>query len=266
MKYQIKDRDEFFIREDRTTSVVLFKEKHDQFILNETGLAMFNLILDNDDTELVLQELKNKYTEVNDLILRNDLENILRMLKMYDIVYLGDEIDNLKSTNKNILAVDENDYEVVGKFLEKNRKEDVFIAGGKGYYTPANIRAHIMNNQEYYYYKKDEKGNIIGTIVVTPNINGNSVVNITAFVVCKDKSDEEKIDIEKGLIKYAWESMTNQVNKMRISFYAKHNEIASFLHMFLKLGFILEAELKNECIEKSLFLYSLFEKNKAIGR
>ena len=42
----------------------------------------------------------------------------------------------------------ENDYEKVGRFVEENRCSDFFVAGGKGYYTAVNIRAHIMNNQE----------------------------------------------------------------------------------------------------------------------
>ena len=39
MRYQIKDKHNFFIREDGDSSMVLFKEKHDQFILNGTGLV-----------------------------------------------------------------------------------------------------------------------------------------------------------------------------------------------------------------------------------
>ena len=31
MRYQIKDKHNFFIREDGDSSMVLFKEKHDQF-------------------------------------------------------------------------------------------------------------------------------------------------------------------------------------------------------------------------------------------
>lgn len=51
MRYQIKDKHNFFIREDGDSSMVLFKEKHDQFILNGTGLVMFNLILENNQTQ-----------------------------------------------------------------------------------------------------------------------------------------------------------------------------------------------------------------------
>lgn len=58
MRYQIKDKHNFFIREDGDSSMVLFKEKHDQFILNGTGLVMFNLILENNQTQKVLEELK----------------------------------------------------------------------------------------------------------------------------------------------------------------------------------------------------------------
>ena len=44
--------------------MVLFKEKHDQFILNGTGLVMFNLILENNQTQKVLEELKKIYENI----------------------------------------------------------------------------------------------------------------------------------------------------------------------------------------------------------
>ncbi len=53
-------------------------------------------------------------------------------------------------------------------------------------------------------------------------------------------------------------SMINQVNKLRISFYAKEGNEVSFLGMYKKLGFEKEAELKDEYENKSLFLYSMF--------
>lgn len=67
MRYQIKDKHNFFIREDGDSSMVLFKEKHDQFILNGTGLVMFNLILENNQTQKVLEELK-KYMKILKLL------------------------------------------------------------------------------------------------------------------------------------------------------------------------------------------------------
>lgn len=51
-------------------------------------------------------------------------------------------------------------------------------------------------------------------------------------------------------------SMINQVNKLRISFYANEEKEVSFLGMYKALGFEKEAELKWEY--KSLFLYSMF--------
>ena len=149
MRYQIKDKHNFFIREDGDSSMVLFKEKHDQFILNGTGLVMFNLILENNQTQKVLEELKKKYENVEIAVLEND--------------------------------------------LQANRCSDFFVAGGKGYYTAVNIRAHIMNNQEYYFYKIGENGKIDGLIIVVPNVSNNSVVNITALIVSKEKNSEERI-------------------------------------------------------------------------
>lgn len=67
MRYQIKDKHNFFIREDGDSSMVLFKVKHDQFILNGTGLVMFNLILENNQTQKVLEELK-KYMKILKLL------------------------------------------------------------------------------------------------------------------------------------------------------------------------------------------------------
>ena len=148
MRYQIKDKHNFFIREDGDSSMVLFKEKHDQFILNGTGLVMFNLILENNQTQKVLEELKKIYENIEIAVLENDLQDIIRMLKMYGILVMEQEIEENVCKHTDISAVDENDYEKVGRFVEENRCSDFFVAGGKGYYTAVNIRAHIMNNQE----------------------------------------------------------------------------------------------------------------------
>lgn len=72
------------------------------------------------------------------------------------------------------------------------------------------------------------------------------------------KNREERIKIAKDLMDYAMKSMINQVNKLRISFYAKEGNEVSFLGMYKKLGFEKEAELKDEYENKSLFLYSMF--------
>ena len=258
MRYQIKDKHNFCIREDGDSSMVLFKEKHDQFILNGTGLVMFNLILENNQTQKVLEELKKIYENIEIAVLENDLQDIIRMLKMYGILVMEQEIEENVCKHTDISAVDENDYEKVGRFVEENRCSDFFVAGGKGYYTAVNIRAHIMNNQEYYFYKIGENGKIDGLIIVVPNVSNNSVVNITTLVVSKEKNREERIKIAKDLMDYAMKSMINQVNKLRISFYAKEGNEVSFLGMYKKLGFEKEAELKDEYENKSLFLYSMF--------
>ncbi|MGN0316798.1 MAG: hypothetical protein ACI4E1_02570, partial [Lachnospira sp.] len=90
------------------------------------------------------------------------------------------------------------------------------------------------------------------------NVSNNSVVNITALIVSKEKNSEERIKIEKDLMDYAMKSMINQVNKLRISFYANEEKEVSFLDMYKALGFEKEAELKGEYKSKSLFLYSMF--------
>ena len=134
MRYQIKDKHNFFIREDGDSSMVLFKEKHDQFILNGTGLVMFNLILENNQTQKVLEELKKIYENIEIAVLENDLQDIIRMLKMYGILVMEQEIEENVCKHTDISAVDENDYEKVGRFVEENRCSDFFVAGGKGYY------------------------------------------------------------------------------------------------------------------------------------
>lgn len=256
MKYKIKDRNEIFIREDEGVSIVLLKQKHDQFILNETGVVMFKLILDNFDTDLVLNSLQKKYDEIDIEILRNDMENIIRMLKIYNIIIFEDEIYNVIPSTQNITTVDENDYERIEFFIRNNRCDDMFISGTDYYYNAVNIRAHIINNQEYYFCKKDENGEIVGVIVINPNLN-NSVINITALIINKEKTDDEKCSISKELIEYASKSMINKVNKIRISFYSLHDEKIKFLKIYLSIGFKIEAELKEEYLNKSLYLYSL---------
>jgi hypothetical protein len=255
MNYEIEDRSKFFIRDSGNASMVLFKEKHDQFMLNNTGVVMFNLLLDNEKTEDVISELQKRYKTVDKSVLENDMQDIIRMLKMYGILKLDEEkTEKLNSTD--IKAVDENDYDKVGRFIEDNRSEKHLVAGGKGYYTAVNIRAHVMNSQEYYYTKVDSDGNIEGAIVVVPNVSSSSVVNITALVVSRLVSKSRAAEIERELLDYVYASMINTVNKFRISYFAI-NENVPFLSEFRALGFTKEAELKKEFGNKSMFLYSL---------
>lgn len=102
MRYQIKDKHNFFIREDGDSSMVLFKEKHDQFILNGTGLVMFNLILENNQTQKVLEELKKIYENIEIAVLENDLQDIIRMLKMYGILVMEQEIEENSINQRDI--------------------------------------------------------------------------------------------------------------------------------------------------------------------
>lgn len=119
MRYQIKDKHNFFIREDGDSSMVLFKEKHDQFILNGTGLVMFNLILENNQTQKVLEELKKIYENIEIAVLENDLQDIIRMLKMYGILVMEQEIEENVCKHTDISAVDENDLKKLDVLLKK---------------------------------------------------------------------------------------------------------------------------------------------------
>lgn len=257
MKYKIKSRDNFFVREDGNASLVLFKERNDQFLLNSTGLFMFNLILENTETETVLDELVKTYRNVELAILENDLQDIIRMLKIYDILSVQQE-QSIEIMQAGVMAADENDYEKIGCFIENNRCKDYYVAGGKGYYKAVNMRMHVMNDQEYYYVKINASGNIEGAIVVSPSLNGYSVVNVTALVISKDKTKEERLEIGKELLEYVRKSMVNPVNKFRVTFYANSEKRVAFLNMFEDLGFEKEAELRKEHGEQSMFFYSFF--------
>ena len=54
---------------------------------------------------------------------------------------------------------------------------------------------------------------------------------------------------------YAMKSMINQVNKLRISFYAKEGNEVSFLGMYKKLGFEIEGcQARGACSAEGEFL------------
>lgn len=57
-------------------------------------------------------------------MLENDLQDIIRMLKMYGILVMEQEIEENVCKHTDISAVDENDYEKVGRFVEENRCSD----------------------------------------------------------------------------------------------------------------------------------------------
>ena len=120
MRYQIKDKHNFFIREDGDSSMVLFKEKHDQFILNGTGLVMFNLILENNQTQKVLEELKKIY--------ENNIFSVYKQEKNYDKLSVFDKklitpygYGHFESLNSN----DSFDYKKIA-FIHYNIISDLF--------------------------------------------------------------------------------------------------------------------------------------------
>ena len=256
MNYKIINKDEFFIREDKKTTIVMIRKTAEQFLLNISGYFIFRTIIDNTNTDTVLEKVQDKFVNVDSQILKKDIDNIIRMMKIYNIIDIDTE-EKKNDLSEKISAVDEDEYTNINEFIEKNRKNKFLISGGKGYYVPQNIRSHVMNNQEYYYSITCD-AEYKAVAVVLPNVRNTSVINLTTLIF--DRCTDEKVMIEYGkqLLEHVKRNMINQVNKIRVSFYAGSEcESPQFLELLKKIGFEYEAVLEREYEEQNLYMYCM---------
>ena len=257
MKYKLLEKNNFFISERDKAAILLIRETSEQFILNDSGLFIFQEALKQSDSEIVLKKVVQKYKNVDLEILKSDVKNILRMMKIYSIISYDDMYDMVDKSNSRVGCIEEDEYAVIGNFIENNQCAENLLIGIKGYYSPANIRAHVMNNQEYYYGIKKDDNSYLAAMVVIPNLEKSSVVNITTLVFDKKLNKKDAVVNGKEMIEYVRNSMINEITKFRVSFYAMPDEMPIYVELLEKIGFKLEVELKNENGKQSMFLYTL---------
>lgn len=248
------EKNNFFKREEKERTILFVRDVEAQFILNKNGEKIFEEIISNNDLKIVRTKIHEKFASIDERILNRDIDNIFNMLRIYGIVENENEKEKIRGNNC-VKAVDEDEYNLIEKFIEENRGEDALISGPEGYYVPQNIRAHVMNNQEYYYVYV-QNGKIESLISVTPNLNQTSVINIMTLIFEKSLSRGKKKMILEKMVCHIEKSMINPVNKFRITYYSKNKENEPFfLESIKELGFKYENILKREYKDMDLYLY-----------
>ena len=254
MRYTFTKKDDFFVREDKETSVIIIRQTAEQFLLNQTGLKIFKYLINNNDTDLVLEMMLKEYVDADKEIVNKDILAIINLLKIYNIIEVEEPNEHKKDK---ISAIDEDRYEEVGNFIEKNRNQKFLISGFKGYYVPQNIRTHIMSNKEYYYgIIEDDKYKCIA--VINPNLNDTSVMNLSTLVFDEEMDSEDMVNMGKEIIKHMIKNMLYKVNKVRFSYYSKGNEEPQFLKNLKKIGFKKETTLKKEYRDFDMHMYAIY--------
>ncbi len=259
MKYTFVRKDDFFIREDKEISAVIIRQTAEQFLLNSTGVKIFKYLLDNNDTDIVLELMLEEYGKVNKEVINKDILNIVNLLKIYNII----KADGLKEQKEDkiykVAAIDEDMYAEAGHFIEKNRSKMFLISGVKGYYVPQNIRSRIMSNQEYYYgITEDNEYKCIA--VINPNLNNTSVINLSTLVFDNKINLDVMVDKGKEIIEYIIKNMFCKVNKVRFSYYSNNDEEPEFLDVLKNIGFEKEANLKKEYKDFDMHIYVIYLK------
>ncbi|MBO4863980.1 MAG: hypothetical protein J5517_06425 [Eubacterium sp.] len=255
MKYTVNNVD-YFVRDDADVSVIFVKDTAQRFMLNKSGMAIFQSILDNNDTDDVLDIYTEKYPQVSNDILLQDINDIYNIMNIFDMVSEVDRgpIDSLYG----IEALNEDDYKIASDFIKSNLRPDCLLPSMNGkYYTAQNIRFLIMTDKEYFYCNKSD-GEIDMLVSINPNVGNINVINVVTVAFKSDLSDDYKVSLFESILEHIKKNMVKPVTKFRISILSEKNclDQIKFLSLFKSVGFELEAELEKETEKESLFIFS----------
>lgn len=255
--YKLSSNIDYFIQENNDGGgKVIIRDTAEQFILNEPSMVIFKKIMNAESIDEIVNYILDIYNSTKEEV-EKDVYDILNFLSIYNLVVFNDKRETIVDY---VGAINENNYNIVKDFIHKNKNEFSIFSSIKDYYSPRNIRAHIMNNKEYYYMISDA-GEIKAIVSIVPNLGQTSVVLLTTMVFSKDLSEREIIRYGKLIIEKIKKTMINVVNKIRCSFYCKKGEIPIAIKVLKELGFKEETRLQNEYEENDILMYTLFYYN-----
>lgn len=255
MHYTPIEKEKLFIREEKTTNVVLLRDTTQQFLLNSVGLNMLKIILENTNDDIALQQLFMLYPSTDTKLITRDFHDLVNLLKIFNIISYEEETVEYQQGYV-IEAVNENEYNNIEEFIENNRDHYSFIGAQKGYYVPQNIRTHVINSSEYYFSAK-YNGEIKAIIAFIPN-KENSVMLLATLAFDKKITDIEMKRIWNDIYKHAIQKTNNKVNKIRWSYYSKNEDEPKSLSFLKMVGFDEEAVLLKELKNYDMHIYTLF--------
>lgn len=261
MKYTIADKKELYVKDDGKNSILFLNKKNGrQFFLNRTGANILNRCLEFSDTSKILEELKNKYPEVEEDLLQSDLINIVRLLEVYEILDIQD--DEKKHKYNSVIAFGDNNYVQGSKFITNHFENSVYgfkPITNKEYYSPVNLRMRTMNNQEYFIGLTNSDGEIQLIAAINPAPTGCLVLNVSALFAVNEMTLDQLSENLNIIFEYACENIFKDSRKIRFSHIRKKaSQKPKYYELINKMNFSEECVLENEMVNGDLVMYSKY--------
>lgn len=260
MKYIVKEVTIKKIQKGENT-VVLVDGGAYQLVLNPTAIEVFDVLDKFNTTEELLGQMCKVYDGIDERVLAKDLNEIMRVFEIYGLVTLVKEEKEDDGLNKYIITGDVN-YQLVSDFILNTLESEEAVKFGQKspeYYMPVFLRYRVMQNLEFGVYA--ETGNkIVGYMSTSANpANSSKTLVINDIFMDERLSDEEIVRHLSGMINRIFRivASTRAVSKIRI---ATYGDMATqrMIDILLRIGFSVEAVLKDETLLGDMIFYTYF--------
>lgn len=262
MKYVTKEISVRKIPKGENTALLINGGDY-HLVLNQTALDVFDIINDFDDTNDILEQLCKIYSGVDKRVLEKDLHEIIRIFEIYGILSIVKEEKEDDGQNKYIISGDVN-YKLISDFILDTLEQNHAVKFGQkssDYYKPVFLRYRVMQNLEFGVYA--ESGNkVVGYLSTSANpANSSKTLVINDIFLAEKLSDEEIICHLRGMINRIFRivASTRAVSKIRLGTYGEM-ATSRMIDILTKIGFTIEAVLKDETLLGDMTFYTYFVK------
>lgn len=261
MKYQKINKDQLFIQDSSSgPTFLMIKENGAQFIINETGRIIVEMVYNYDNTDDILEILKERFSDVEEGLLEQDLNDIINTLLIYNIIKANNDDGNGEKMNPSrCSAVGEDEYNTVATFInEKASSCNCNISASVGKCDAIGIRTRVMTNSEFFYKYTDTDNSIHAVISIIPNYQ-SSVVTVASLIYDGTIEEKKYSEILNNFLSYIKASMISPITKIRVIVSEQNRKKPTQIIQLLEdCSFKVEAVLKREIGEDNTYFYSYF--------
>ena len=262
MKYKMLNHEEYYFRkESNGTGILLIKKHGYQIFLNKTGSLIVELLDKFEDINEIFDELKIKFPLVDGCILKQDLNEMIDLFKLYTLIEIETSTNTVYS---NITFAGDCDYIAVSKFIKNNlekHKYNFTQVDSLSYFEPVALRYRTFHNHEYCISSRKD-GVIQAVVMIIPPNGTSNVVHVSGLVLSAKIDKRNILEIIKKTIKVIIDKIPNQINKIRINQLndPSVNTECELVDVFKELDFEKECILKKEMNNKDLVMFTKFLK------
>lgn len=249
--------------EKKGGNIILLKKPHYQLVVNQSAYDIFNVLEKYDDTEQIIEEIKNKYPKTESSDITNDVIEIMKNYELFGIIEI---IDDLKRENSILYSTTgDTNYKFVSKFINDmivdSSATKYYLVGNKDYYSPVSMRLRTMQNKEFGVYCQKDDIILAYVCMSYDNISISHVIQIKSLIFAPKMSIDEVEMYLSGMIDHCLKCIDNiaSVSKFRISL-CDCNENQPFISLMENCGFEKECVLKDETIKGDLIYLTKFVK------